>query len=380
RDAAGDLDVRGVPTAAADRDLVLARRGRRHELVRAEAAHHARVGLHDPVAEPAAVEDPPVGALVRRVGAVERGRVGVEGVGVLHQKLARAQHTRPWARLVTLLGLDLVPDLRQVTVGADLARGEPRDDFLVRHPEAQVASVAVLEFEHLRDALPAARLLPDVGGMDHGHRDLLPADRVHLLADDRVDLVEDALPERQVHVDAGGELTHEAGAEHELVAQRFGVVGIHDHHRAVPALREAAGLVDPDVVLETGPRHLTAEVRHEPLDIALRRAGIAPGAHEDVDPVLAHQSLTGAAACAAFRSAMNRSTSSRIAFTMSFSGTLRTTSPFLKMRPIPRPPATPMSAARASPGPFTSQLCSMAPGSANEWTPSTSRLCTCPVH
>src|SRR5439155_1025676 len=83
-------------------------------------------------------------------------------------------HAGPRTRLVALLGLDLVPDLRQVAVGADLARGEPRDDFLVRHPEAQVASVAVPQLEHLRDALPAARLLPDVGRMDHGHRDLLP--------------------------------------------------------------------------------------------------------------------------------------------------------------------------------------------------------------
>src|SRR2546427_2399090 len=39
-------------------------------------------------------------------------------------------------------------------------------------------------------------LFPDLGGGDHGHRDLLPADGGHLLPDDRVDLVEDALAER----------------------------------------------------------------------------------------------------------------------------------------------------------------------------------------
>src|SRR5205814_8504908 len=77
------------------------------------------------------------------------------------------------------------------------------------------------------------------------------------------------------------------------------VVGIHDHHRAVPALREAAGLVDPDVVLETGPRHLAAKVLHEPPAVALGRAGIAPGAHEDVDAVLRRQSSAGAVAPAA---------------------------------------------------------------------------------
>ena len=192
----------------------------------AEAAHHARIGLHDPVAEPAAVEDPPVRALVGRIRALECGDIGIERVGVLHQELARAQHARPRARLVALLGLDLVPDLRQVTVGAYLACGEPRDDLLVGHPEAHVAPVAIAQLEHLGNAFPPSRLLPDVGRVDHRHRDLLPTDRVHLLSDDRVDLVENALAERQVHVDAGGKLAHEAGPEHELMAQRFGVGGI----------------------------------------------------------------------------------------------------------------------------------------------------------
>src|SRR6185503_15546148 len=75
------------------------------------------------------------------------------------------------------------------------------------------------------DAVPAARLLPDLGGMEHRHRDLLSADAVHLLADDRVDLVQHAVEHRQVDVDAGGELAHEAGAHHQLVADRLRVGG-----------------------------------------------------------------------------------------------------------------------------------------------------------
>src|SRR5262249_46717656 len=66
-------------------------------------------------------------------------------------------------------------------------------------------------------------LLPDLGRMEDGHRDLLPADRVHLLADDRVDLVDDPLPERQVDVDPRGELADEPGPDHELVTDRLSV-------------------------------------------------------------------------------------------------------------------------------------------------------------
>src|SRR5262245_3158775 len=132
------------------------------------------------------------------------------------------------------------------------------------------------------------------------------------------------------------------------------VVGVHDDHRAVATLRETAGLVDADLGLAARLHGLVAQVLHELLDVALGRARIDGGADEDMCFVLPHHWASTAAILAALRSAMNLSTSSRIACTISFSGTFLITSPFLKMRPIPRPPATPMSAARASPGPLTS--------------------------
>ena len=42
----------------------------------------------------------------------------------------------------------------------------------------------------------------------------------------RVDLVDHPLAERKIDVDAGGELAHEAGADHELVADGLGVGGV----------------------------------------------------------------------------------------------------------------------------------------------------------
>ena len=53
------------------------------------------------------------------VALVEPRRVAVEGVGVLHDELARAQHAGARARLVALLDLEVVEDQRQVAVGAD---------------------------------------------------------------------------------------------------------------------------------------------------------------------------------------------------------------------------------------------------------------------
>src|ERR671924_342999 len=96
-------------------------------------------------------------AIVRAWGVATSSRVhrgnggasGIERVRVLHDELARAQDARARSGLVALLRLDLVPDLRQVAVRADLARREPRDDLFVGHGQAHVALVAVLQPEHL---------------------------------------------------------------------------------------------------------------------------------------------------------------------------------------------------------------------------------------
>ncbi len=215
----GRLDVRGVAALAAEDDLVLAGVGVGHVLVADRAAHHARVALDHHEVEAAARADAVVGADVQAVALLQCLVADVEAVGVLHDELARAQDAALGPRLVALLGLEVVPHLRQLLVAVDLARGEPGDDLLVGHRQRHVGALAVLETEHLAaDGVPAAALLPELRRLQHRHEHLLAADRVHLLADDLLDLLHDAPAGRQVHVDAGGELAHEAGADHELVA------------------------------------------------------------------------------------------------------------------------------------------------------------------
>src|SRR5207244_2686299 len=116
-------------------------------------------------------------------------------------------------------------------------------------------------------------------------------------------------------VDAGAELADEAGAEHELVAQRFGVGGILPEG-GDERLRAAHGY---EVSFLVGALH-----RHQ-------------------------SSSAGAAARVAFRSAMNRSTSPRLALRMSIptrtssvgsaESETRTVSPMPSERSAPRPTA-----------------------------------------
>ena len=73
-------------------------------------------------------------------------------------ELARAQDAALGPRLVALLGLDVVPELRQLLVAVDLARGQPGDDLFVGHRQRHVGALAVLEAEELLvDRVPAAR-------------------------------------------------------------------------------------------------------------------------------------------------------------------------------------------------------------------------------
>ena len=107
----GRLDVGGVAALAAEDDLVLAGVGVGHVLVAHGAAHHAGVALHHHDVDAAARVDAVVGDDVLAVALLQRLVAHVEAVGVLHDELAGAQHAALGARLVALLGLDVVPEL-----------------------------------------------------------------------------------------------------------------------------------------------------------------------------------------------------------------------------------------------------------------------------
>ena len=122
----GFLQVRRVAAHRAACDQVLAGVGVDHELLRLRAAHGARIGFDGDKLQPAAREDSAIGRVVQIVALVEPRRVDVEGIAVLHDELAHAQQSRLGPRLVAKLGLDLVPDLRQLLVAAQFAARDRR--------------------------------------------------------------------------------------------------------------------------------------------------------------------------------------------------------------------------------------------------------------
>ena len=160
------------------------------------------------------------------VDLVEACLVAVEGVGVLHRELPHADQTCPGAGIVAPLRLDLVDQEWQPLVGVDLAAGDVRDGLLMGHGEDHVASDPVLEAAHLLvDGVVAAGLLPDVGGVDDGHQDLLSSNPLHLLADDGLYLRRGAEAEGQEGEDSSSHLPDEARAQQIFVALAVGSVG-----------------------------------------------------------------------------------------------------------------------------------------------------------
>lgn len=213
-----DLTVRRVVALRARDDRVLADVDERHELVRLRSAHHARVGRDGDGRQSTAVEGPEVRAIDIRIVPIQIGLVHVEGIGVLHRELANANEPGAGARLVAELRLDLIEHEGQLAIGLDLMPREVRHDLFVRHTQHHGASRAIVEAGHLgSDVLIATRLLPDLRRLHDGHEDLLPVDRVHLLADDRRDLVERALRERKIGVDSRGQWLNVATSKEVLV-------------------------------------------------------------------------------------------------------------------------------------------------------------------
>ena len=74
-----------------------------------------------------------------------------------------------------------------------------REHFFMRHAQTHISSLTIFQAKHLvANREPAARLLPDLGGMKCRQKKLLTADGVHLFAKDVHDLPRDPLTQRQV--------------------------------------------------------------------------------------------------------------------------------------------------------------------------------------
>ena len=217
------LGVGSVATRGCHEGVLANRRGVQ-ELLGARAAHRTAHRGDDDVTQAQALEDALIGVALSLVRGVQTLVVNVEGVSVLHHELAAADQTGARAGLVTVLRLDLVQGRGQVLVRGVHVLDEEREHLLMRGGQQVVAALAIAQLEQGRAVLlPAVRRLVGFGGDQAREVHLLRAHRVHLLADDVLDLAQRAQAERQPRVDAGRSAANVAGTHQKLVRVDLGV-------------------------------------------------------------------------------------------------------------------------------------------------------------
>ena len=167
------------------------------------STHHTGVGLDRYHLRHAnAGENAPIGLIAFFIIALQVLLRGVEGVGILHREFPHADQPATAARLVAEFRLDLIDHEGIIGVGFCRAACELHGRLLMRHTEDNVAPAAILKAGHLAaDALITAGFLPEGGGHDHGEQHFLPADRIHLLADNLLDLAGDPARRRIERID-----------------------------------------------------------------------------------------------------------------------------------------------------------------------------------
>ncbi len=192
--------------------------------MRCGAADRPVVRGDGPEAQAQAGENPHVRIVHDLVRLQHRVLVGVEGVCILHDELARAHHAETRPHLVAEFRLDVVEIEWKLLVALDLLARDVGDDFLGCGLDDEVALMAVLQAQELRAVLvPAARLLPQLCRLDDRHQELDGSGCVHFLAHHRLDLAQNAQAERKPRVDAGCEPLDHARAQHQPVAGELGL-------------------------------------------------------------------------------------------------------------------------------------------------------------
>ena len=192
--------------------------------MRTRAADGARIRANGSEGKSDAVQNLAVGRIHLVVGDARSLRRAVKAVGILHDEFAGAHHAKARAALIAKLRADLIEIHRQLTPARKFIARQISDDFLARGLNHKVAGMAVLKAQKLGTVLgPAAGFLPELCGLNDGHRELNGAGGIHFLADDLFNFFLHAQTHRHDGVDACGKSFGKTGTNGQNLAGDFSV-------------------------------------------------------------------------------------------------------------------------------------------------------------
>src|SRR5262249_51842210 len=139
-------------------------------------------------------------------GFVEPFAVDVKRIGILHREFPDAEQPRFGPGLVPELGLNLIPDLGELSIRVQSIPRDGGKDLLVGHAQGHITALPVPQAKQvIAHHVPATGLFPDFRGMQSWEQEFLSPDAVHLLSDDAYYLEADALSQRQQRIDTGSQ-------------------------------------------------------------------------------------------------------------------------------------------------------------------------------
>ena len=151
----------------------------------------------------------------------------MEGIGILHGKFTHTEQTCSRSRLITEFCLDLIDHKRILGVGVRIFSYQMYRCLLVSHSKNHAAVVAVTETHQLRaDTLKSSGLLPEGTWKHNREHHFLAVDRIHLFADDPLDLGSHPFARSKQRIDTVCHILDISALDHQRMAVDHAVGGL----------------------------------------------------------------------------------------------------------------------------------------------------------
>src|SRR5579884_1096004 len=125
--------------------LILASLGNCNKLLRVLTTNRPTIGMNDNEDESASTKDGRIRLAHLVIAHIKPRRIRIETIQIFHNEFARPQHTPTWAWLITLLGLNLIDKLRQISITAHKFLHEQSHNLLMCRAKHHVALSTILK-------------------------------------------------------------------------------------------------------------------------------------------------------------------------------------------------------------------------------------------
>ncbi len=150
----------------------------------------------------------------------------MKGIGVFHDEFARAHDAETRSDFITKFRLNLIEINRQLLVAAQLTPSDVGYDFFVGGTNAKFTFVSIVKAQKFGAVFfPTPGFLPEFGWLNGWHQDFQRSCAVHFFAHNGFDFSNHSQTQWHPVVQTRSQAANESGAQHELMAGNFSIIG-----------------------------------------------------------------------------------------------------------------------------------------------------------